>query len=404
VKKAKTIRLDTREQRKPLASRDAPYYVPVAKGVAVGYRKGTTGSTWSVRIFNGRKYHRTEICAADDTAPADGVTVFDWKSVLKVALSEPAKADAFKARYSVADAVKDYFTHRRARSRSLESIATDEGKAKAFTEKFGSLQVAVLTTGELQDWRDGLVSSDADPDLSEAERRDALRASQASANRVWTICRAALNHSFRAGRVDADLAWRRIRPFQDVDKARKRFLSITEANKMLGAAEGKFRDLVQASLLTGLRPGEITRLTVGQFQRTRLEIGAGKTDTMRYVPLTTQGVSLFKRLSKNRAATEVMLTNAEGKPWTKRQYNLAWGRALKVAGIKDAVFYDLRRTYGSLLVNAKANTATIAHALGHVDERMTRRHYAHLLDSSVAVEIQAKLPKFKATRAKAAAV
>jgi len=60
--------------------------------------------------------------------------------------------------------------------------------------------------------------------------------------------------------------------------------------------------------------------------------------------------------------------------------------------------YDLRRSYGSLLANAQANDPTIAHALGHADTRMTRRHYAHLLDSVVAAELQAKLPTFKARR------
>jgi integrase len=45
-----------------------------------------------------------------------------------------------------------------------------------------------------------------------------------------------------------------------------------------------------------------------------------------------------------------------------------------------------------------ANDATIAHALGHADTRMSRRHYAHLLDRVAAAELQAKLPTFKARR------
>ena len=84
--------------------------------------------------------------------------------------------------------------------------------------------------------------------------------------------------------MDTDLAWRRIQPFQDVDEARKRFLSIVEANKLLGARKGPFRDLVQAALLTGLRPGELVRLTVGQFQETRLEVSAGKSGKSRLCP------------------------------------------------------------------------------------------------------------------------
>jgi integrase len=119
---------------------------------------------------------------------------------------------------------------------------------------------------------------------------------------------------------------------------------------------------------------------------------------VRHVSLTTQGVALFKRLSKGRTPTATMLVTPEGTPWTKRQYGLAWAKACTAAKIEGAVFYDLRRTFGSLLANASANTSTIAHSLGHVDERMTKRSYAHLLDATVAGELQKKLPKFKTSR------
>ena len=170
-----------------------------------------------------------------------------------------------------------------------------------------------------------------DADITETKRRDLLRASQATANRIWAICRAALNHAFRTGRVDTDLAWRRIQPFQDVDEARKRFLSITEANKLLGACTGPFRDLVQAALLTGLRPGELVRLTVGQFQETRLEVSAGKTGKSRFVPLTTQGIAVFKKLAKGRPQEALMLPNTEMKSWSRRQI----ARAMRAAAFRS---------------------------------------------------------------------
>jgi integrase len=398
----KTVRLDTREQRKRLPPRHEPYYVDVAKGVAIGYRKGVTAASWYLRRFNGSKYHKRELGQADDDAPPDGVRVLSWPDVVKLAIVEPARADAYSAKYSVQQCIADYFEHRRARGRSGESIKIDEGKVSPFAEKFADVQVSALTSSGLQSWRDRLVSQPApNADITDAKRRDMLRASQGTANRIWAVCRAALNHAFRTGRVDTDLAWRRIQPFQDVDEARKRFLSIAEANKLLGACKGPFRDLVQAALLTGLRPGELVRLTVGQFQKTRLEVSAGKTGKSRFVPLTTQGVAVFKKLAKGRPPHELMLPNAEMKSWTRMQMARAMRDAVTAAKLETpAVFYDLRRSYGSLLANAQANDATIAHALGHADTRMTRRHYAHLLDSVVAAELQAKLPTFKAHRSR----
>ena len=402
----KTVRLDTREQRKRLPPRHEPYYVDVAKGVAIGYRKGITAASWYLRRFNGTKYHKRELGQADDGLPADGVRVLSWLDMVKLAIVEPARADAYSSKYSVRQCIADYFEHRRARCRSIESIKIDEGKVRRFVEQFGDVQVPALTTVGLQAWRDRLVSQPTvDADLTEAKRRDMLRASQGTANRLWAICRAALNHAFRTGRVDTDLAWRRIQPFQDVDEARKRFLSVAEANKLLGACKRPFRDLVQAALLTGLRPGELMRLTIGQFQGTRLEVSAGKTGKSRFVPLTNQGIAVFKRLARGRPPADLMLPNADMKLWTRMQIARAMREAVTAAKFETpAVFYDLRRSYGSLLANAQANDATIAHALGHADTRMTRRHYAHLLDSVVATELQAKLPTFKARRPRKAAV
>jgi integrase len=87
--------------------------------------------------------------------------------------------------------------------------------------------------------------------------------------------------------------------------------------------------------------------------------------------------------------------------WTPAQVRRAMDAANVAAKLSPkVVFYDLRRTYGSLLANAGAADAVIAHSLGHADTRMTRRHYAHLLDSVVAAELQARLPTFKATKSR----
>ena len=59
-----------------------------------------------------------------------------------------------------------------------------------------------------------------------------------------------------------------------------------------------------------------------------------------------------------------------------------------------AVFHDLRRSYGSLLLNAGANAEVIQELLGHADMRTTRRVYAHLLNVTIANTVKSKLPSF----------
>ena len=55
----------------------------------------------------------------------------------------------------------------------------------------------------------------------------------------------------------------------------------------------------------------------------------------------------------------------------------------EAAGVEPAGFHILRHTYGSRLAMAGVPMAVIAEALGHADERITRRHYAHLCPSYV---------------------
>jgi integrase len=402
------FKLDTREARKKLAPEDAPYYRDVAKRVAVGYRKGIKTSTWSVRLFSGGKYQRQELGQADDTLPSNGVSVLSWSEALTKALAtamaKPAEAEAMRKRHTVKQCVEDYFANRRARSRSPESVSVDGYKIASFLERFGNEQVSALSMSALQRWRDALVASpDAEAELSDTDRRAQQRAAQATANRMWSTCRAALNFAFNSGRVQSDLEWRRIKPFRGTDAPRKRFLSVAECNKLLGASPVVFRNLAQAALLTGLRPSELVRLDVSMIEKTLMAVGQGKGNTGRHVPLTKAGQTFFKKLAKGRGAADILLPNAAGGRWTRMQIARAMRQAVKESSIQNpAVFYDLRRTYGSLLANAGAADTIIAHSLGHADTRMTRRHYAHLLDATVAAELEARLPAFKATRRAAA--
>jgi integrase len=262
------------------------------------------------------------------------------------------------------------------------------------------MQVSDLTLAALQRWRDSLVG-EPPAGLDDIARRAHRRAAQATTNRKWASVRAALNHAFNTGRVDSDLAWRRIKPFRAADAPRKRFLSVAECNKLLGASPPAFRNFVQAALLTGLRPGELTRLNVAAFEGTRLAVSAGKTGEGRHVSLTSDGQVFFKKLVKGRSQGAVMLINTAGERWTRQQWKRATKAAVEAAGLAtSAVFYDLRRSYGSLLANAGAQDTVIAHSLGHADTRMVRKHYGHLLDETVARELEDKLPTFRATRPK----
>ena len=71
-------------------------------------------------------------------------------------------------------------------------------------------RVSDLTTADWRRWRDSRVPTTDD--------REARRCAQTTANRVWTILRVSLNLAFQNERVPSDLAWRRLKPFKNVDR------------------------------------------------------------------------------------------------------------------------------------------------------------------------------------------
>jgi integrase len=396
------VDLKTRAKRERLPFQHEPRWVPVERGVAIGYRRTQAGGVWYVRRFHAGKYHKRVLGPADDEHEADGVTRLSWRDALAAALDEPKRDPAARAGYLVRDAFEDYWRHREAKGRSGESLEFDRGKAAPFVEAFGGRRVAELTTAELKRWRDAQAAVRHDQDATEEDRRDAKRKAQATANRVWTVVRAALNLAFKSGIVDSDTAWRRVTPFANVDEARRRFLTLDEARRLLKGCAEDFRPFAYAALLTGLRLGELARLRVRDVEATRLRVGPGK-GRERFVPLTTEGQRAFKRWTNGRDADALVFVDEEQRAWTRPKVSRRMAEACDAAKLTTRVtFHDLRRTYGSLLANDGARDAVIAAALGHRDTRMTRRHYAHLLDASVAAELEARLPRFtgrKRTRA-----
>jgi len=66
-------------------------------------------------------------------------------------------------------------------------------------------------------------------------------------------------------------------------------------------------------------------------------------------------------------------------------------RAVNASGIEPATVRDLRRSFGTLLINAGARAESVQRLLRHGDQRMTLRTYARLLDEAQRADME-KLP------------
>jgi integrase len=178
--------------------------------------------------------------------------------------------------YTVKQTCDDYLEdYRRRGGRAVEVLGY------AFTghvlPKLGSMQVAKLTTGRLQDWHRSIAEQPrrlrtrpgAPQNFATFDRNDpeAVRERRATANRLLVYLKAALNLAWRDGIVASDDAWRRVKPFRAVDAPVIRYLTSDEITRLLNACSRAFRELVYAALLTGCRYGELSRLKVADYNR-----------------------------------------------------------------------------------------------------------------------------------------
>jgi hypothetical protein len=79
ARSARKTSLESRTARAQLPMRRAPYFVKIAKGLRLGYYRGSAAGTWIGRRYRGGGcYHTIALGLADDLTDADDSKVFDF--------------------------------------------------------------------------------------------------------------------------------------------------------------------------------------------------------------------------------------------------------------------------------------------------------------------------------------
>ncbi|SUS08660.1 Integrase family protein [Candidatus Defluviicoccus seviourii] len=389
----RTTKLDSRTARANLPARHAPYWQHLDRGQSLGYRKGAKGGMWIARLRadEGKEAWLT-IGAADD----HGDTGLDYREAKRAAVDwfarkarEALGGDEAVDAYTVGHALDAYLKWFRLHRKSVRD--TERAIEAHVRPALGAIEVAKLTAKKIRTWHEAL--AEAPPRLRTRRGAETLntrpvptdndgkRSRRATANRVLTILKAALNYVFQEGKVASDDAWRRAKPFRGADAARLRYLQRDECQRLLNACPAGFREMVQAALLSGCRYGELCRLRVDDFSRDAgtLRIAEAKSGKPRHVPLDAEGRAFFEALAIGRPADAYLLTRGDGKPWGKAHQVRPLAEACEAARIEPAAnFHCLRHTWASHRVMAGAPLLVVAQVLGHADTRMVEKHYGHL--------------------------
>ena len=406
-RKVKNPKTDSRTAREKLPKRREPYWAKVSKGCFLGYRRIAVSGTWIARYRNHtgkQNYHA--LGTADDSIEANAKTVLTYEQAQNAARSWfksiAREQDGTKREgpYSVSHAVKDYL--RDYEARSGKSTGSMEANINAhILPAFGKTEVEKLSRQRIRDWHRGLAAVAGRLRTKEGKEQrfrefgddpDTIRKRQATANKILTILKAALNHAVAEGEVVDTGTWSAVKPFKDVDAPKVRYLSDGESLRLTNACADDMRQMVTAALLTGCRYGELTKLKCGDFdpESDTLYIFTSKSGKPRHIVLTDEGSDFFTQATAGRPEDEVIFKRSTGGAWGRTHQYRPLKDACKKAKIRPpASFHILRHSYASRLAMNGVPMKVIAEQLGHADTRITEKHYAHLAESYKADTVRA---------------
>jgi integrase len=250
--------LETRAARLRLKVRRKPYFVPVAPGISLGYRRNLGPGSWLVRCADGKGGAWTKgFSTADDFEDASGDAVLDfWAAQVRAReLVRGKHTDASKP-VTVAEALDEYERDLLTRG----GLVAHVGRVRRLlTPVLLARPVGLLVMRELRRWRDGELARGLAPAtvtrtckalaaaLNYAADHDPTIANRAA----WKIGLAALPDSHVA-RVDVILSDDRVRAIVTACYADSEPLGL----------------FVEVLAVTGCRPIQAARLLVGDLNST----------------------------------------------------------------------------------------------------------------------------------------
>jgi site-specific recombinase XerD len=282
--------------------------------------------------------------------------------------THPSSDELGEHALTVAGACALYVADRRAeRGEACAHDAHKRFERTVYGTSFGATRVRELRTPAIKGWRDG------------------LKLSHSSRNRTLTALRAALNLAVRSRLIAAETAreWQDVKPYRHAGQRRELFLDLAQRRALLKAAGGAVRDLMEATMLTGARAGELVNATAAQFnvhmQTMRL---TGKTGT-RTVPLSAAAEALFARRMRSAPSAERLLVRDDGKPWAHSDWDQLVRAAAANAGLPRGVcLYTLRHSFITQALSDGMTTLEVARLVG-TSLAMIDRHYGHLVNDAL---------------------
>ena len=206
------------------------------------------------------------------------------------------------------------------------------------------------------------------------------KASAASANRYHNVLRSIFNRAIEWEKFQGKNPAAQVKQFR-VDNSRMRFLEKEEIARLLATCDSEIYAAVVCAVFTGMRQGEILGLRWESVDLTNgiIYVLQTKSGKPREIPMAEKLLSVLKSIKRGDGGPVFNIT--------ARSLSRHFAKALKIAGISDFRWHDLRHTFASHYIMRTNDLPATQNLLGHQSPRMTQR-YAHLSKSHLRVGMQ----------------
>ncbi len=373
-------RIDRVEVRVKLPIRRDPHWYRLSEGRYVGFRKMTPGTPgmWLARRYDGEKYQYKSL---DEPAGMAEKDRFDAAKREAEKWFQDGEAGVPAKSGNVKQACEAYVEKQRQKSASAANDASGRFTRLLYSDPIGRVELGKLQPRNLAEWKARV--------LARSEKNGDGNA-LGSFNRNATALRAALNLAHDRREVASDLAWsQELKPFEGTARRRELYLDRDKRRKLLESATDEARDFFKVLALQPLRPGDVAKLKVAQFdaRQRSLSVPTGKSKA-RIIPLGSDAVTHFKACAKGKLPSAWLVSRADGSQWKKE----AWRDEIKIAAAtaklpRATVAYTLRHSVITDLVKGGLDIFHVAKLAG-TSVKMIEEHYGHLQNEHARKALQ----------------
>jgi integrase len=268
-------------------------------------------------------------------------------------------------------------------AKKKRSYTSDVEKSKPLVTYFGKMAADKIKPSMVESFQDRMLKS---------KHRFRSKYRPATVNRIVALMKRVFNLAIREDMVLKNPCWK-VTMLKE-DNKRDRILSAEEFKQLLAQLPGYLNPIVSLAYYTGMRRGEILRLT---WKRVNMQEGYlnlepedTKNSEPRRIYFNEILWEIFRRARKVRNLKHDYVFTYRGKPI--KEFREGFNKALEKAGIENFHFHDLRHTFNTNMRKAGVDQTVIMKLTGHKTLSMFNRY--NTVDQEDATDAMKRLNLF----------